>query len=130
MHGTLPIRLTYKTAEELGFVQEQWNALAWFVDQYDAGRIQDAPGYVKKTWPPRLGIVPQWFDMYFTNSKGECGTAGCIYGWIGHRIQYVPDNFDPRIGALFNNFPRGTTAADARDATVRVLRGEPAWATE
>lgn len=127
MHGTLPVRLTYKTAEELSFRQEEWEALAWFVDEVDAGRIMDAPGAVDSTWPPQVGAIPQWFDMCFINSVGSCGTAGCIYGWIRHRIKNVPANFDHRVGALFNRFPSGTTAVDARDATVRVLRGEPAW---
>jgi hypothetical protein len=127
MHGTLPVRLTYKTAEELGFARDQWEALAWFVDEVDAGRILDAPNRViSPTWAEGL-TPPQWFYMDYVRGVGECGTAGCIVGWTRHKLSSFPDRFDPRISVLVNIFPRKTRAVDARDATVRVLRGEPAW---
>ncbi len=128
MHGTLPIQKTYKTAEELYLTQDQFEALAWFVEQYDAGLITDVPtdSYVVNFSEVDLRIHPEKFNMQFMQAKFNCGTAGCICGWINHRVE---NKFWPSsVQRLFNVFPASVKAAGARDATVRVLQGKSAWA--
>ena len=134
MHGTLPIRQTYKTPEALGFTQEEFDALAWFVDQYDAGRIVDVDRNVSKAYdvfngrPDPKKFIPDKFYMPRIGAYTDCGTVGCILGHVLHRIDDVFNHHWPsKMMDLFYEYPKGTKAADARDATVRVLRGEPAW---
>lgn len=133
MHGTLPVRSTYKTPLELGFSQEEFDALAWFVDEYDAGRIEDADPTLLYTLDDDFLFyntdVPSKFYMPKLNTRHGCETAGCILGWVRHRVggRLFCSNFWPQpIHALFTR-RYDAKAAQARDATVRVLRGEPAW---
>ncbi len=124
MHGTLPIQSTYKTADELKLTQDQFDALAWFVDQYDAGVIQDIPS---DSYVVSFSDVEylEKFTMQYIGAEFNCGTAGCICGWIDHRVKNK--SWPISVFILFSAFPRNTKAANARDATVRVLQGKPAW---
>ncbi len=127
MHGTLPVRSTYKTPAELEFSQEDFDALAWFVDQHDAGNIVDYGGTrLFPTWyesgPPDEFFMPARFGVH------KCGTAGCIHGWVEHRVSHKGmASWPTPIYALFSPVDSRIKAIHARDATVRVLRGEPAW---
>ena len=132
MHGTIPVRSTYKTPAELGFTQMEFDALAWFVDEYDAGRIPDADTDKMNVvcWTlPYPADPPQAFYMPYIAIKHDCGTSGCIFGWVGHRVSHVSIRQWPEPVRLpMREGGPDIKAAHARDATVRVLRGEPAWA--
>lgn len=131
MHGTLPLPLlsTYLSPENLGFSQEDFDALVWFVEQYDAGNIVDYDG-AAKLFRTDFGPdnPPDKFFMRMALGVSECGTAGCIYGWVAHRVSHKGMCSWPiPIYALFKPVDTAIKAAHARDATVRVLRGEEAW---
>ncbi len=132
MHGTVPVAKTYKTPKELGFTQEEFDALAWFVDEFDAGRIPDAK--IEKI--NRLSwylveptIPPEAFYMRYAKVKHDCGTSGCIFGWVAHRApdHHVMSSWPKPIQNLMLERSEDIKAVHARDATVRVLQGKPAW---
>ncbi len=134
MHGTLPIAKTYKTPKELELSQEEFDALAWFVEQHDAGNIPDADirddGDILSSSARCADPVkpPDAFYMPYIRVETGCGTAGCIFGWIEHRVSHVRISMWPRhIRCLFIEHPDTIKAVHARDATVRVLQGKPAW---
>lgn len=131
MHGTLPIAKTYKTPAELGFTQEEFNALAWFVEQYDAGNIPDVDidSVPKAAWEIVFSKTPpNAFYMPYVKVQHSCGTAGCIFGYVAHRVPHVRIGDWPKpIVGLMHPCDPNIKARDARDATVRVLQGKPAW---
>lgn len=134
MHGTRPVESSYLTPSELGLTQEEFGALAWFVEQYDIGKIKDAELDDDEPFPikPIDGeTIPQKFLMkYVMATVPRCGTAGCILGWIAHRL---PKGFDYpwplSLMGIFTGGPTNANAADARNAVVRVLTGNPPWPT-
>jgi len=125
-----PISLTYKTPTELGFTQQEFDALAWFVEQYDSGQIVDVPArrYGRTYSNDLYDGPPAFFDMRAIGVAYECGTAGCILGTIGHRVpHWFSTLYHKKTYKLFFGFPPGTRAKEARDATVRFLRGLDPW---
>lgn len=127
------LHASYKTPEQLGIADDIHAALVWFVDEFDAGNIKELPAYAKlrNTLIGLFGMragPPDFFLMSTVASKFDCGTAGCILGHITHRAN-IPNCVSGLHPTIFNLFYQRLVvdAKEARDATVRVLRGKPAW---
>lgn len=127
MNHTQALHSSYLTPKQLAMSPKLHKALMWFVDEHDAGNIVELPDRFRLLGIHFFDGKPEFFKMDYVNVIFDCGTAGCILGYIRHRI----DEDRPRpaaVQALFYVYPRRhVTSAEARDATVRVLRGEPAW---
>ena len=70
----------YKTAAELGIPNEVYEALFEVRDRLDRGELvhwhpQDPDNFRNPT-------VPNGFNMATWTNESECGTVGCIGGWV------------------------------------------------
>lgn len=75
----------FKTARQLGLRKDDYKALVKTLGRFERSEI-----------PPLL------FDM-MQIGKPECGTAGCICGWVRTKHPYAfPDWASRRVKILFN----------------------------
>lgn len=125
------VRETYATVEKTGLTQLEYDGLAWFVDEVDAGRIKDVDPDASLIDNIESGHLPDFFCMSAAAVATTCGTAGCIWGYV--RSNFAIGSFVSSSGAARKIFlpTEGILASakvsEAREATVKALRGQEPW---
>lgn len=108
----------FKTARQLGLMEEQYRALIRTLERFERGEI-----------PPLLFTM---MDI----GQPECGTAGCICGWAseGNASLFMGWSNNPKLKKLFA--PDGNDASPAWGATVQqaavairnyLMTADPKW---
>lgn len=70
-----------KTAEELGLSPEELDALIWTRDMLAAHKVEHVSQY-----KPACVPIGNKFNMEFPLDYSDCGSAGCIAGWMAIKL--------------------------------------------
>jgi hypothetical protein len=122
------LQRTELTASQLNITQQEYDALLEVRRRLRTGEIGE-PGDLECS--ARLNME----ETFFT---GNCGTVGCIAGWMAFAmhvdIEGLLDKYFPRgpaphpLAVLFWNFPpRLVPVQEAVGAIDRFLAGAPPW---
>lgn len=106
----------YLTAAELDILPAEHEALAWFIEEVEAGRIK------------RHGPAAHRFNMAISCVRGsvtagDCGTVACIGGWMAMRMGLNVPAASAYVSAPILSKPFGSRGGYALLALFHPLAG-------
>lgn len=131
------VRETYATLEKTGLTETEYDGLAWFVDEVDAGRVVDVDEdawvirHVSAHWRDPHHPTPNHFMMDLAFAELNCGTAGCIWGYVSSIFDIgdftACSDAARKIFLPTQDILYSAKVSDAREATVRALCAQEPW---
>jgi hypothetical protein len=113
-----PRSLVYLSADELGITERERAGLIEVRDDLASGRVKHEP---KAEHHNNLSPRATGFNMAYWRSRGDCGTAHCIGGFLKAR-DVIDNGYSDPLNCLFY------MGIEASRASIRVADVNPAQA--
>lgn len=123
----------FKTPAKLRITDAEFEALTRVLGMLERGELVDATCQTRSGEPD---IIPNGFCMHWSGTQTDCGTVGCIGGWVAvlmgvNMNDYVNTKFSPNLRELYwfsAAYNKATVATAAIAVRNYLTHGEPRWA--